>query len=201
MFSGLSPLYKILMRHAESTDTRQEMHKDETRVQNLNNDDQSAGNFSPLLWEDSTSVSVSALKYFLEAILAVAQKQSRPEVQTPPPEDVVPTEQPEMPPVHTPDAGTQRALNAYKSTAIATGSPEAAAMRPTPIMETIAPDPSASDITTDLREEDIQLVKQFILDLTQLELRGVRDLEIDRGQTFLESVRLAITVAKERYGL
>lgn len=187
MLSSFNPLLRIMSRHAESTDTRQSLHKDDAKITPRKEDDSPHKKTDPSMWEDTTAVSISALRLFLEAILTATTKQAQ--------QDRTITEAPQQLKTHQrPPAAqnthTHKALNAYKTTVTTPHS-----------SERTAPPPTNSDLTTDLKEDDIKRIQLFIDDLTTLENHGLRDIIIERGLTFLDSVDNAINAAKITHGL
>lgn len=186
MVSRIDPFLKQFVRHAEGTDTRQDIRKDESKIHGAHKDGAGSGEYSPMLWEDTTAVSVSALKMFLQNILAASEGHDETPVEAP----VISPETQAAPM----DVSRQKAMNAYQTTARATGTVSTPAAAPPPPRQ-------EGEITADLRPEDIALIRQFIADLTMLEEKGVQQVEIERSQTFLEGVREAIATAKILYGL
>lgn len=178
MFSSLGPLFKASFRQTEQTDTRQSIIREEKeegrrkkREENPVKDDE--------FWEDSTSVSVDALRTFLMNFLKGATLTDKiRENETPPPV--------RMPEERTPaDTRTARALDAYQSMAEKTR-----ASTPPPDMP--APQSEVDLVTS----EEIRLMHELIKDLEILSARGVETLKIEPAGSFLAALRNAIIVVK-----
>jgi hypothetical protein len=70
MYTYLDTIFTSRMRHAEQTDTRMAIRREEKQDARKRKDDGRERSGDNSLWEDSTDVSVTGLKAFLENILA-----------------------------------------------------------------------------------------------------------------------------------
>lgn len=186
MFSQLGPLFKTVFRATEHADARLEIRREEKENGRKKHEDDSAEAEESALWEDSTGVSVSALRTFLIEFL---QKNNAPieGVQTET-VSVTPTPQPAAP-VSTVAA---RAVKAYGAMA-AQNTPHAAP----PVPQTPAPEPSEGDLASLLEANEIRQIHRLIAELDALSRSGVETLSIQLdGGTFLDAVDAAVRLQK-----
>lgn len=194
MLSQLGPLFKATFRHAEESDTRQSIRpedkKDGRKKKDEDRDDDSTD-----MWEDSTGVSVDALRTFLinflngttiQTGLAGGQNPTSSTASTPG------TAAPAPPPRARPmNEASARAAGAYQSMA---DKMEPHHYTPPPITD--APENAAKTDADLLHAGDIRLIHQLIADLDELDARGVMELTIEAADSFLESLKNAVMDAK-----
>lgn len=192
MFSQLGPLFKTVFRAAEHADARLEIRREE-KENGKKKDSETAEDSDPnLMWEDSTSVSVVALRSFLMEFL---QKQNpdlsaaplqTTRTDTPPLGTLIPEfeEPPPFQAARVTSAMAARAAKAYGASAEIM--PSAA-----PILQPQDPMTTLSDADL-LESAEIRLMHQLIKDLDVLARRGVESLIIQMNDTFLDSVHAAV---------
>ncbi len=179
MFSQLGPLFKTAFRQAEASDARLEIRRDEKR-EHGHSEEQDEKEDTSDFWEDKTTVSVDALKAFLIAFLkekGVAEDHAAISAAATP-ENMVPQK-----PLTT---VATRAVKAY--TALAPQTP---------------PPPPAPEIPTEnipladqLKNDELRTMHILIRELDILASRGVHDLMIEKADTFLNALVLAVDKAK-----
>ena len=187
MFSQLGPLFKTTFRHAESTDTRQMIHHEDKNKGRKKGDDERPDDDSDM-WEDSTRVSVDALRTFLINFLngatvqtgLAAAAQNTPAASTPPPRPANPA--------------TARAAGAYQS--MADKLEPHHYTPPAPVADLPADEgPTATDADL-LHAAELRLMHELIVDLDALDKAGVLELVIEPAESFLEGLRIAVQNAK-----
>jgi len=181
MLSQLGPLFRTTFRQAEDTDTRQGIRRDDKKNGKKKNQQNEKDRPSANLWEDSTDVSVSALKAFLENFLNAMPDSSEDnrtdKVDTP----VSPAPEPLQPKTTI----AARAVKAYGSMSEKTAPvsmPERTEHRDIPGVES----------------EDVRTMYKLIDDLEMLESKGLKILNIQRADTFLNSLVQAVHKAKSK---
>lgn len=189
MFSQLGPLFAATFRQAESTDTRQairhEEEKDGRRKQEFEErpDDRD-------LWQDSTTVSVEALRAFLMNFLRAMDV---PEDDTAGTSDAtVDMPSPASPPSSQEPGSTAaaRASRAYRSMAEKTG----AGTVPPPPPAAAASALALADAVT---KKEVRTMHKLIADLDVLSRTGIRELRIQKADSFLDSLVQAVKEAGE----
>ncbi len=193
MFSQLGPLFKATFRHAEQSDARQNMphavNKDGRRKDDDSQDD------SADLWEDSTGVSVAALRTFLINFLNGTTRQTglanrnAPADATSQTGTMTPAAPETRPPVNTAAA---RAVGAYQSMADKLEHHHPPAPPVLPQVETPQTD---ADL---VGAADLRLMHQLIKDLEVLEQAGVEMLTIEKADSFVQSLKNAVDKALGR---
>lgn len=189
MFSQLGPLFKATFRQAESTDTRQAIRREENKGNRRRDEDEDAADTSAL-WEDSTGVSIEALQAFLIAFLngetgPHPETATGHEAQTSLPE--APAEpQPAPPPVN---LAASHATHAYQSMA--------EKLEPHPHIPPVHPRPQTADVDL-VHGSEIRLIHQLIDDLEILMQNGVTELNIERADSFLDSLKAAVILEKSK---
>lgn len=189
MFSNLGPLFKATFRQAEQADTRMAIRKDDPRDQGRKKDPREDETDSSDLWEDSTGVSVEALRTFLINFVEgrIATHLTPEGKEAPPGDDASPAlAAPEVrPPQNT---QTARAMHAYQSQADKTGH----GYHPPP--------PAAPPSDVDLiHAQDVRVIHALIADLAALSEAGVDTVTLEKADTFLAALQNAI--ARARSGL
>lgn len=193
MFSQLGPLFKTVLRQAESADTRLAIRRDEKHDQGRKQDFDSPSDDTSALWEDSTSVSVAALRTFLveflktrgealteeeTALSAAAIEQHRTKDAVPPP------------------ALSARAARAAKAYGAAASHPTVTDMPETDEAETAEePDINLADL---LAADELRTIHRLIHELDILERRGVNMLLIEKAETFLQALVAAVQTEKDK---
>lgn len=194
MFSQLGPLFKATFRHAEESDTRQYIHHEDKKDGRRKKDDERADD-SSALWEDSTGVSVDALRVFLINFLNGTTIQTGLAAQPPGPDSPTatgPASQPAEPPPRPVSTMAARAVGAYQSMADKL-EPHHPTYPPVPAAGTGEPARTDADL---LQGGEVRLIHQLIADLEELAARGVMELKIEPADSFLESLKNAVQLAK-----
>ena len=183
MLSQLGPLFKATFRHAEESDARQsmphEVNKDGRRKQDQPADDSSD------LWEDSTGVSVAALRAFLINFLNGTTVQTGMAAQN---AASAPVSAPET--ARPVNSASARAAGAYQSMADKLEPPPPS----TPVLSTEPPKTDADLVAAG----EIRLIHQLIADLETLERSGGAFLTIEKADSFLLSLKNAVDKALGR---
>ena len=183
MFSQLGPLFKTTFRQAESNDTRQKIpheERDDNR-QKQNEEEKKESNND--LWEDSTNVSVDALRAFLINFLGtLPEAQDIPLPPSPSKQENLSARPPEARrPTNTKNA---KAVRAYQSIAAQSETPRPQ-QQDAPLKR---PEPSADMIES----KELRDIYTLIDDLDILVKRGVQDLNIQKADSFVESLKNAV---------
>lgn len=190
MFSQLGPLFKTMFRAAESTDARLEIRREEKESGRKRGEDEEPAADSDLLWEDSTSVSVTALRSFLIDFL---RHQGGADTIENPQEDLPGLHIEEVPPPTTP-ASTMaaRAAKAYGAMA--------AQNTPPSLPPVVSPATAESENLADLLESDeVRQIHHLIGELDIIARSGIENLTIELdGGTFLDAVANAIHAAGKK---
>lgn len=178
MLSQLGPLFKATFRHAEESDARQNLPHEVNKDGRRKND--GADDNHVELWEDSTGVSVTALRAFLINFLGGTTKQTGMAAAPAP-------EQP--PPVN--NTAAARGAGAYQSMANRL-EPYATSVPPLPAID--APRTDADLVAA----ADIRLIHALIANLEVLERAGVDTLTLEPADSFLHSLENAVNSALGR---
>lgn len=186
MFSQLGPLFRTHLRQAEHADTRLEIRRDEKHDQGKKQEYEPEGEDNSALWEDSTSVSVEALRAFLIGFLK-SRGDAVPEATVPQNDGLQVTSPEYRPPVSTRAA---QAVKAYSSMAAQMTPP---AMPPEPQkVEQEQP----LDLVDLLHADEIRTMHVLITELDALSRKGVQTLMINKAETFLEALVQAVRLEK-----
>lgn len=186
MFSELGPLFKTQLRLAEKADTRLEIRREERDEQGKKHDDTPEDEAASTFWEDSTEVSVDALKAFLIGFLT-SRGDAVPEAPTPA-QDIAAAPAEYRPPVNT---RTARAVKAYSSMAAQTLPPS---MPPQPA-ETQESEDSV-DLVDLLAADELRTMHVLISELDLLSRKGVQTLTIEKADSFLSALVMAVRAEK-----
>ena len=183
MLSQLGPLFRTTFRHAEESDARLAMTKDERH------DDRPKKEFDdrpedPDKWEDRAVVSVAALRDFLTDFLHRAQS-GEVGAEAAPGAETGPAAAP-SPPV---DARAARAAAAYQHSAGQDKGPSLAVMEGLPPSE--RPDLDAQGIAT---------LENLIADLDRLQAAGVDSVAIQAAGSFLDGLKRGVAEALVQAG-
>ena len=180
MFIHVDPLFKVLTRHAESTDTREDIKRKDPDQERGKQKNKHEEHQNSALWDDETDVSIEALTSFLQNLLGnknhIFNNNAEPEK----------TEKLNAPE----NAPASYAINAYQKRS---GESKKIIHISEPSSN------SESDVT--LSEKDIPLVEALLDDLVELKKRNVEYLIISRQGTFFNSVKDAIQDAHDTQSL
>ncbi|PZO85399.1 MAG: hypothetical protein DI626_07510 [Micavibrio aeruginosavorus] len=171
-------MFKTAFRQAEAADTRLEIRRDEKNEHGHSEEHEEKEDTSAL-WEDKTTVSVEALKAFLIAFLkekGVAEDHAA--------ISAAATQQSTLPQKPLTTVAT-RAVKAY--TALAPQTP------PPPVSEPLTENIPLAD---QLKNDELRTMHILIRELDILAARGVHDLTIEKADTFLNALVLAVEKAK-----
>lgn len=175
MFSRLDSLFSSQIRHAEKLDTRQAVRRHEDQPGRRREHDR-APEDDPRDGEDRTSVSVRALRAFLEQLVADAAGPPPPAAPQAPRETTPQTEQ------------ASRAAQAYEKTQRTTGADRAQAAPAAAAMPSI-----------ELTAEEIRIIHALIADLGRLAARNVEQLPLSKSSSFLQSLVDAVAAAGQEF--
>ncbi len=191
MFSQLGPLFKTVFRSAEHADARLEIRREEKENGRKKQDEQAEDDSTNALWEDSTAVSVIALRAFLIEFLkknnagdvpamteAVNEAEDLTAIETVPPPAPV-------------SSVAARAVKAYTSMTTQN------AYTPPPVATPPEnPNNPNADLASLLAADEVRTIHRLIGELDTLSKNGVETLTILMNGTFLESVSEAIRLQK-----
>ena len=180
-----------MARRAEKIYTKMGIRRDESEDLGRKKKDTAPSAYSA--WDDTTEVSLLALRGFLEDLLGIGHASSLP---LEPPTTMIspPLSPPSSAPVSLP-VPTAYAVHAYQVTGKAVHDENVAGFSSPPP----APGESASSafqLGDDFGEAERETLRGYIRDLTLLESRGIETLTLQRNLTFLDSIRQAIAAAK-----
>ncbi len=185
MFSNLGPLFKAEFRQAEHTDTRQAIRREE-KEHRRKDDESNRQDQDDTFWEDSTAVSVDALRTFLINFLKGTTLTDKIRQKTEGSENIdIRTPEQRLPA----NTHTARALGAYQSMAEKLGQSE-----PSPPAE----DPALISEADLVQSDEVRLMHRLITDLETLSNQGVETLTIERADSFLQSLENAVNLVKGR---
>lgn len=179
MFSALGNIILGKPRQAENADTRLGIrrHDPEQEQKRKNENRDPSGGFADM--QDDTTVSIAALRVFLENFLLSQQpeenagNESPTELVMPSPGQVAPVA-----------ARNSQALNAYQAGARTAAKPSAPVEAP------------AQPAAPQLESHEIRSIHKLLEDLAGLSERGVEFLRIERSDTFLHSLEEAVARLK-----
>lgn len=186
----LDPLIQAVARKAENIYSKMAIRRDESQDLGKKKQGSGAEDLTPIPWEDTTDVSVVALRGFLEDLLGLAHTGTLNS-------DILPLPTPPTPQPNAPQTAASHAANAYRATGRVVHDENVEIFEPSPIIPD-APLQSDTDVRLgdDFGEEERETMRGYLRDLTELERRGVTFLTLQRSLTFLESIRQAIELAK-----
>lgn len=175
------PIIQAVTRRAESVYTKMGIKRDESEDLGRKKRGNGDGEAKSIPWEDTTEVSIQALRGFLEDLIGIGADTPPAVINTAPPPQS--------------NSAAARAAHAYQATGQIVHDKNIEAP-PVPH----APQQPATDTAVrlgeDFGEEEIALIRDYIRDMIALEQRGVTELTLRRSLTFLESIKLAIEDAK-----
>ncbi len=181
MLSQLGPLFKTTFRQAEPNDTRQHIPHEEKEDPQRKKDNQPKAQSNNDFWEDNTSVSVDALRVFLIDFIKTIPEAKDMEFVTN--KEQIQNKRPheKSRPKNTHNA---KAVRAYQTMA------EHAAPPP-PLDE--GETHNNNDPTADkIQSQELRDIYTLIQDLEFLSKRGVQNLNIEKAQSFVESLKNAV---------
>ncbi len=189
MFSQLGPLFKTSLRQAESADARLEIRRDEKQDQGKKQDFGNEQDDTSALWEDSTTVSVEALRAFLTEFLK-GRGDDVPNASMPVPDDTDPMAL--TPEYRAPANSTAaRAVKAYAATAGSSHPAVPEAQQQETAQENV-------DLVNLLKADELRTIHVLIAELDALARKGTQFLTIEKADTFLESLVAAVNLEKTR---
>ncbi len=187
MYSRLDPIFKTQFRHTETLDTRQGIRRQDQvkdKKKKSGNDESDSDDID--MWEDSTSVSIKAIKAFLEQLAGETKKSAgKPE----PGENIKISQKEKSISTATPATGKQsaaRAAQAYQKMHRATHTEEQQEI------------PQSSIPSIALRPEEIRVIHKLIEDLGTLAAQNKDHLTIRKSENFLQSLVDAVEALKAR---
>jgi hypothetical protein len=183
------PFIQAVARRAEGIYTKMAIVRDESQDLTRRRKNEGDTDVSSALWEDTTDVSVVALRGFLEDLLGLTHSASQMNTDLlplPP----VPNDQPTAP-----QTAASHAAQAYRNTGRVVHDENVEIVAPIPI---IPPSNSTTDVRLgdDFGEAERETMRGYLSDLVNLERRGVEFLTLRRSLTFLESIDQAIKSAQ-----
>lgn len=184
MFFRLDPIFQAVLRRTEKTDTRMDIRRDESETMGGKKRGTSKEQ-TPIPWEDTTEVSVVALRNFLEELLGLPE----PETSSPHPDTGLP------PAPHSPPTAVQNEMARANDAYLKTGRAVHDKNIENPTVHHVEHSPGVQ-LAADFSERDLSLLKECLEDLRDLEKSGITLLNLRRTLTFLESIRQAIIDAK-----
>ncbi len=187
MLSNLGPLFKTVFRETERTDARLEIRREEKQNNHKNKGRDKDTGEDNALWEDSTGVSVTALRTFLIGFLREKGGQSMPLGQAEHPAQMASGEQGDL--AAPSSAVAARAAQAYGATAAHTHH-----VQPPSPQET-------DDLASLLESDEVRAIHRLITELVILERAGVETLTFQLNGTFLDSVAEAVRVERTMRGI
>ena len=189
MFSQLGPLFRTHLRQAERSDARLDIPHEEKHDQGKKQEAEKPEEDTAALWEDSTQVSIEALRTFLSDFLkSRGEKPQEGPAAVADEGDVYAGLQPQSRPPANPAAA--RAVKAY--TAMASHSFEP----PPYVAQTNAPE--TIDLADLLKADEVRTMYSLIAELDQMSRRGLQTLTIEKADTFLEALVEAVRLEKSR---
>lgn len=189
MFSQLGPLFKTHLRQAEHADTRFEIKREDKNDQGKKQDFEEKEETAPM-WEDSTQVSVEALRSFLLEFLKTRGEPTPEENNGVDPNSIYAGLRPEERTPASPMAA--RAVKAYGTMAMYSQQDRP----PSPPPEVTQEQPV--DLADLLRSDELRTIHVLIAELEQLSRRGLQVMTIEKADTFLEALVQAVRLEKSR---
>lgn len=183
----LDPFIQAVARQAENIYTKMAIRRDESENSGRKKRGENEASAKSIPWEDTTDVSILALRGFLEDLLGVSHSnilgQSTGELPFP---DVKETggDSPQS-------SAISYAARAYRTTGRVVHDENVTA--PPPVITTTSSDLQLGD---DFGEAERDMMRGYIADLTEIEKRGITHLTLRRSLTFLESIKQAIEAIK-----
>lgn len=191
VFSQLGPLFKTTLRQAEQADTRLQIRREEKENEGKKEDTEEPAEETSALWEDSTEVSVGALRTFLIEFLksrgdSVSETAGSQGENTSIMSGLTPESRPPV------SNAAARAVKAYSSM-------QAQNYGPPPVIEA-APEPQTEevDLVSLLAADELRTIHVLITELDILARKGVQTLTIEKADSFLQALVEAVRVEKAK---
>jgi hypothetical protein len=183
----LDPFIQAVARQAENVYTKMAIRRDESENfgRKKRGEDEALAKSIP--WEDTTDVSILALRGFLEDLLGVGHSADGGQV----------TGELPLPPVAdsqqstSPKSAASYAARAYRTTGRVVHDENVTA--PPPVISSPSSDIRLGD---DFGDAERDMMRGYIDDLTAIEKSGITHLTLRRSLTFLESIHQAIENTK-----
>ena len=183
----IDPLIQAVARKAENIYTKMALQRDESQDLNRRKKDDTESDYSPIPWEDTTDVSIVALRGFLEDLLGLTH-------QTPlAGSDILPLPTPDTEQPTAPQTAASHAAQAYRTMGRVVHD-ENVELPPPVIPDTISDEEVR--LGNDFGDAERDQMRGYLQDLRDLERNGITYLTLRRSLTFLESIALAIQDAK-----
>ncbi len=164
-----------------------ELRKDESGSYGSERKQGGSDDIQALPWEDTTIISTFALANFLTALLG--------ETKAPAPNQIEQPDQPSPPDHHEPlNTYVSRATHAYQATGRAVHDNNVG--EPVPNTQISMDSETAVMLGADFGEEERARIREFILDLQNLDSKGVKEIMLQRTLTFLDAIEQSIKDAK-----
>jgi hypothetical protein len=181
------PFIQAVARQAESVYTKMAIRRDESENFGRKKRGENEAAAKSIPWEDTTDVSILALRGFLEDLLGMSHAnnfgQSTGELPFLEGNDAV-SQSPQS-------SAISYAARAYRITGRVVHDENVTA--PPPV---IATTPSDLQLGDDFGDSERDMMRGYIADLTEIEKRGITHLTLRRSLTFLESIHQAIGAIK-----
>lgn len=192
MFSQLGPLFKTHFRRTESNDTRQHIPHEEHGAAQGRDQDEGDKKESPK-WEDEASVSTIALRAFLIDFLKTLPGAEELEFET------TNVTQPNAARPHEP----KRPTNTNNAKAVRAYQTMAKHATPDKVEEKAPSEKSGArnKVPDNIESKEYRDIYVLIQDLETLSEKGVQQLFIYKSETFVESLKTAVALEKQRLGL
>ena len=189
VFSQLGPLFKTTLRQAEQADTRLQIRREEKDNPGKKQDSEEQAEETGGLWEDSTEVSVGALRTFLIEFLK-GRGENVPEEGSANSRNSIISNPLEVK-SSAPDTPAARAAQAYSSVQTQTyNAPHVPAAPLEPPAEDV-------DLVSLLEADELRTIHVLIRELDQLAGKGVQTLVIEKADSFLQALVAAVRLAKQ----
>ncbi len=188
MFSQLGPLFKTHLRQAEHADTRFEIKREDKNDQGKKQEFEEKEDTTPM-WEDSTQVSVEALRTFLLQFLKTRGEPTPEENNLVDPNSVYAGLNPKERTPASPMAA--RAVKAYATMAVYSHTDASLPPQEAPKEEPV-------DLADLLRSDELRTIHVLIAELEQLSRKGLQVLIIEKADTFLEALVQAVRLEKSK---
>ena len=195
----IDPIIQAVVRKAETIYSKMGIRREESEDLTRKKKGGGDNDAQALPWEDTTEVSIAALRGFLEDLLGIGHfSPQESEVTSIPPPLPAPIE-------HAVNPTAARAVNAYQSMGRVVHDRN---VESSPFLQpsyTIPSDVAAEDskespektvLGDDFTDDDRARLGGYLKDMVYLESRGVTTLTLRRSLTFLESIHQAIEDAK-----
>ena len=186
----IDPFIQAVARRAEQIYTKMGIQRDESQDLTRRKKGDGEGDYTPVPWEDTTDVTVVALRGFLEDLLGLAHEVPVADSDTlplPP----APTEQPVAP-----LTAASHAAQAYRTMGKVVHDENVEMTIPQAVTPDMHIQSSEVTLGDDFGEAERETMRGYLADLKELERQGVQSLTLRRSLTFLESIHLAIEAAR-----